>query len=104
MEHLIKEIQSAQRAWDGCDWRHLVPRTVGSDDPTYCEGGVEGCAYCAEVAISAARAIAQGDIAIQGIKDGDLVAATMAIGAAVASEMQWGDAPAWGPVLQAVRR
>ncbi len=99
MLKLIQIIESARANFVSADWRHEYK---GEAAALYCEGDIEGCLYCFEVKQSAAVADQEAEQAIEALIRGDIVAACSHLESARSIELEWGDAPAYGPAHAAL--
>lgn len=102
MRHLIEIIESARSNFVKADWRHEFRGDSDEVDVSYCEGDVDGCQYCVDVRKSAKAADKEAEEAIEALMSGDIVGACDHLEFARRIELEWGDAPAYGPALQAL--
>lgn len=100
--HLIETIQTSMDAFDSCDWTHEYRSLDGDIGPDYCEGGDDGCAYCAAVRVAAVEAQALAEEAIAFVCRGDVATAACLLEQAARIERGFGDAVAYRPALQAI--
>jgi len=96
---IIKMIKTARSMFVGADWRHEFRGDSSSVDAYYCEGDVDGCQYCVAVQTSVQAARVLSSQAIEACKRNDWAEAEDLISQCVSIESEWGDAPAYGPVL-----
>lgn len=99
MLKLIQIIESARANFVYADWRHEYKGDAGA---MYCEGDIEGCLYCLAVRQSAEAAGQEAEQAIDALIRGDIVAACEHLESARSIELEWGDAPAYGPAHAAL--
>ncbi len=125
-EYVVKEVEDAYAtatgSWTEADWTH--ERRPICDEPEhgyqapcgkcgvsvdsdgnliYCEGGDSTCQYCldAEVAASGAEKVAKEAMDAWHVRNFGL--ALRCIKEAVSLENEFGSAPTWGPVFEAMR-
>jgi hypothetical protein len=101
---IIKMIKTARSMFVTADWRHVY-RGVDSSlvEVSYCEGDMLNCQYCAAVRKSAKSARILSGQAIEACKNNDWRQAEDLIQQCVSIESEWGDAPAYGPVAEAMK-
>lgn len=99
---LIKTIQTSMDGFTDCDWTHYYRSLDGDIGPDYCEGGDDGCAYCASVRAAAAEAQVLAEEAIEFVCRGDVATAACLIEEAARIEQGFGDAVAYRPALRAI--
>jgi len=102
-DSIIETIEEGIENFQSCDWTHEFRRDGKIIPDQYCEGGDEGCSYCAAVNDSVSEARNAAEIAIEYVRGGDIRAALRLIESAVKIEEKWGDAPAYLPALRALR-
>ncbi|GIW60020.1 MAG: hypothetical protein KatS3mg087_1086 [Patescibacteria group bacterium] len=109
---LISLVREAQQSFCGWDWPQdfhcrCCGRTIvidGADYPRYCCASMQSQVeeYAAEAERVALMARQYGDQAIRALARGKLYAAREWLQRAVSLEREYGDAPAYGPVLAAI--
>lgn len=110
---IIEAIETAQNKWDGADWTHAKTdeddcivtddsKDADEDATIYCEGNDNECKTCQDVERHAEAASECGNAAIAAIRRGDMAEARTQIERASEIESEYGDDPAWGPVLRLI--
>lgn len=116
-EKLIEAVMEAQTSWLGASWTHELRTSSGLTDDM-CDGWAdrEACLTCKEASESASRADAHGEDALELLHLDDCpdtVAQTLmqdlsghrqtaikeSLEQAMSEESEWGDTPAWAPVM-----
>jgi hypothetical protein len=109
IDSLIEAIEAAQNNWADCDWTHGLRDADGDvvrdakDNEIVCDGDNTDCDYCRRASAAASAAGKHGDAAIAAITRGDLEDALTEVETASRIESEWGDDPAWGPVVRVIR-
>jgi len=113
--HLIDAIRRAQAQWTHADWTHerrengkvcyeSDPHDPDARTPEYCAGDNDAqCEVCRDARSDASAARDLGNEAIKAIEAGDLQTARTRLYEARDIEDQWGDAPAWNPVVRSMQ-
>ena len=93
-------------SWSGADWTHRrrvdgINVTTHEGAPVYCDN-TKRCDTCSEAGQAAIEAESLAAEAIGLYRDNRVHAAMQLAEQASALERQWGDAPTWGPLEDAI--
>ena len=108
MEKVKDAYNDASGAWRICDWTHAWERMPNDDasiapENSICDGDNVTCAYCTRVKHDAMEAETTAENGMYLWDVGKYMDAIEYLDEAVSLEYNYGDAPTWRPVLQAMK-